>query len=353
MPQIKLLKQPGYVYDLMFVFYLKYNTEYCMENFVSSQKKAEQQSFYEQILKDFTPLSDDLYVFFHALKNGKCFLSNQYFGRYKKHFINDYNVAFLQNKLSNYSKVVKRLLNFYFYELSAEEIEEYLVSQEKLFDLIKSSEYSFEEKSHLYEFFVNPVSYIQKLQYELLAQEVKLATYYEKHYNRIFDVYNSLSVDILVEQLEPIDDYGFLKDEGQQLYLSFCLLNQLFINCLFTEDAGVALLGINYLDSVVNLQSKQPMVKLDEFGSALGEESRVRMLDFMLEREEITCKDLERTFNFSGSTAYHHLTILLRYGVVKTRNEGKTVLYSVNQTHFDAVVKALKKYTTEGKKTKL
>ena len=94
------------------------------------------------------------------------------------------------------------------------------------------------------------------------------------------------------------------------------------------------------------------MVKLDEFGSALGEESRVRMLDFMLERKEITCKDLERTFNFSGSTAYHHLTILLRYGVVKTRNEGKTVLYSVNQTHFDAVVKVLKKYTTEGKTIK-
>ena len=39
MPQIRLLKEPGYIYDLIFIFYLKFNTKLCINNLDSNDKK--------------------------------------------------------------------------------------------------------------------------------------------------------------------------------------------------------------------------------------------------------------------------------------------------------------------------
>lgn len=50
--------------------------------------------------------------------------------------------------------------------------------------------------------------------------------------------------------------------------------------------------------------------------------------ELLLQRSEVTCKDLEKIFNFSGSNAYHHITLLIKIGALKIRNEGKTIYYS-------------------------
>ena len=349
MPNIKLIKEPGYIFDLLFIFFLKYNTEYCMEMFVNKKKETEDKEFYQRILKDFSPISDDLYVFFHAQKNGRCFFSYSYFTHYKKQFTSSYNFEFLQKELSNYPELIQRLIRFYFYELTDEDVENCVNSNVTLFEIIKKSDYSDTEKSRLYEFFMNPIPYIQKLQYELMTKEIQLSVYYEKNYSLIFDAYNGLTVDLLIDQLKPIKDYSFMKNEETHLYISFGLLNSELINIIRANEGVVAVLGIDYLKGGKEIEEKKISIKIDEFGSALSEESRVKMLDMMLERGEITCKDLERSFNFSGSTAYHHLTILLKYGVIKTRNEGKTILYSVDNKSFDAVIDALSKYSSNKK----
>ena len=60
---------------------------------------------------------------------------------------------------------------------------------------------------------------------------------------------------------------------------------------------------------------------LEDMCGALSETSRIQILKLLLEREELTCKDLEKIFNFSGSTAYHHITLLSKSGAVKIRTE--------------------------------
>ena len=346
MPAIKLAKQPGYIYDLLFVFYLKYNKEYCLDNFVNKKSDKDDKEFYEQILKMFSPISDDLYVFFHALKNGKCFVSSNYFDSFKNSFTSDFDISFLQKALSDYSEVVKQAIYFYFHALSSEDVEKAIGSSVYLFEIIKKSSYSDEEKSRLYEFFINPIPYIQKLQYELMVKELQLSNYYEKHYALILDSYNSLTFEKLNEQVKPLKDIDFIKADKQQLILSFCLLNKNCVSFISVTEGVVYLLGYDYVATIGYIKDRSISIKLDEFGSALAEESRVRMLDLMLEKGEISCKDLERIFNFSGSTAYHHLMTLAKYGVIKTRNEGKTILYSVNTKCFDVVIDVLSKYSS-------
>lgn len=63
---------------------------------------------------------------------------------------------------------------------------------------------------------------------------------------------------------------------------------------------------------------------LEAFCDVLGETSCLHILKLLLEREEVTCKDLEKIFNLSGSTAYHHITLLTKIGAIKVRNEGNT-----------------------------
>ena len=106
------------------------------------------------------------------------------------------------------------------------------------------------------------------------------------------------------------------------------------------------MLGHDYLEILDEAIKNNPNHPLQDLCYALGEESRVQILDLLLTRSEVTCKDLERIFNFSGSTAYHHLTLLVRVGAVKIRNEGKTIYYSLNRKYFDMMSTMMKKYTS-------
>lgn len=345
MQNIKLVKDPGYLNDLNYIFFSYFNKEYCLQHHINKDDVEGEKAHYEQIAKLFGAIPDDLYVFFHALENGIGFFHFNYISKYKAHFTLDYDFSFVQKELSNYSKVVERLIRFYFPNINKEEAQHLVESREELFELVKRSAYSDTEKSRLYEFFMMPVSYIQKLQYELMAKELLLSAYYEKNYSHILDTYNGLSYEIIAKQIEPLEITGLLINEQDELYLSFCLINKNYVNFSPLENGFVCLFGYDYLCTINYLQSRQEKFKLDDIGSALSEASRVQILELMQERGEINCKELERVFNFSGSTAYHHLSLMLKYGVIKTRNIGKTIYYSVNQECFEALIGYLKKFT--------
>ena len=49
----------------------------------------------------------------------------------------------------------------------------------------------------------------------------------------------------------------------------------------------------------------------------------------------------------SGTNAYYHLTILIKANVVRTRNQGRLVIYSLNREYFDFVGDLLQKYQSK------
>ena len=345
MQNIKLLKEPGYITDLNYIFFFHFNKEYCLAHHINDNDVEKEKAHYEQISNLFGAIPDDLYVFFHALDNGIGFFGLNYINKYQSHFTSDYNLSLVQKELSNHSKVIERLIRFYFPDLHKVDAAALVNSRERLFDFVKISDYSDTEKSRLYEFFMSPASYIQKLQYELMKKDVLLTAYYEKNYSRILETYNGLSYEIIFEQLKSLDINNPLTNAQEELYLSFCLINKNYVNFCPVGNGFVCLFGYDYVARIDFLQNRQTKFKLDDIGSALSEASRVQILDIMQERGEINCKELEKIFNFSGSTAYHHLSLMLKYGVIKTRNIGKTIYYSVNEACFENLIQYLKKYT--------
>ena len=119
------------------------------------------------------------------------------------------------------------------------------------------------------------------------------------------------------------------------------------INLFFIPEGALYILGYDYLSVLDFVKEQNKDVDLQGLGNALCEESRVKILLLLLEQKEVTCKDLERLFSFSGSTAYHHMTMMVRIGLIKTRNEGKTIFYSLNRKYFDTIIGILSKFSNK------
>ena len=335
--KIQLLKEPGYIYDLNFIFCLKFNTQLYIDTLPNDSKKEENVKYFKEILNRFDDIPNDLYVFFHAIETGRAFLPTFYFNPYKNQFSTTYNFKYLQEKLSDHNKLIRNLIKFYFHDFDNDAVEQCVSSLNQMFSAIKTSAYSEEEKNKLYEFFIDPSRYIQLLQYELVTKETMLSEYYKNNYQTIIDTYNKTTIELLCEQMRKIKDLTFIKSE-RNVGVSFCLLNKFCINHFPLEDGYISLLGYQYVNILTFVKNKNKEPDLCSLGTALCEESRIKILNFMLAREEVSCKDLEKEFSFSGSTAYHHINIMTKSGLVKTRNIGKTILYSLNEKYLNNII---------------
>ena len=107
------------------------------------------------------------------------------------------------------------------------------------------------------------------------------------------------------------------------------------------------MLGSDYIDALQYLSDIKLVPSLNEFGTALSEENRVSILQLIHDRKEVTIKDVEQALDMAGTNAYYHLSLMIRTGMLKTRNQGRTVLYSINRNYFDMLSKAINIYSQE------
>lgn len=349
MPNTKLIKEPGFIYDLFYVFSLYFNMDYHLAHDLISGKSETDSEFFRKIVQDFSPFSDDLLLFFYLKKNGRGFMTSCCFTPYKDAFAAGYSFEFLLNKLSDHNQLIANIIDFYFPDISGEDILKHKNSIVELSKLIDSSDYEELIKRKLYSFFISPEPVIGKLIYELMSKKVLLEEYYEKNYAAILDVQNDISFDSLKKDLCSFYKIEFLEKECESIFVSVCLINKNCFNFMYCKETPILLLGYDYKESIISYNAQKGLPSLKELGDVLTEQNRIAILDLMLEREEITIKDLERLLSFTGSTAYYHLTMMMRVRMVKARNQGRTVLYSINEKYFDAISEMLRKYSKREK----
>ena len=63
---------------------------------------------------------------------------------------------------------------------------------------------------------------------------------------------------------------------------------------------------------------------------AISDENRLRILDYLKEKER-TASELLEIMDFGQSTLSHHMKILVEAGVVNARRQGKWVYYHVDE----------------------
>lgn len=75
------------------------------------------------------------------------------------------------------------------------------------------------------------------------------------------------------------------------------------------------------------------MRKLAEFYKALGDETRLKIIQMLAEKEMCVCEVIDR-LNLSQPAISHHLKILRQAGLVQDTKEGKWVYYALKESAF-------------------
>lgn len=346
MKQLKFIREPGYIYDLIFIFVYHFNKNYCLSNYVNYDKQNEDIDFFNASMYEFSKIiSDKMRIFFHIKEHGKCFFSESYFKPYENKFSSEYSYMYLQNLLLNNGEVIKKIYSYYFPEGDQNSVVGENIEIIDISNLIDESSYDENIKINLYSFFINPEPILQKLRNELSAINVLLTKYYEKNYQMIIDFQNDISYDKLEANFDKVNTQKYTLSSYEKIYFSVCLLSKNCIKSHFIENEAIVLLGYDYEDAITYYISKESNISLDEVANVLSEKNRIDILDIILKKEEISIRDLENELNISGTNAYYHITMMLKANMLKSRNQGKTVLYSLNKKQFGSIIKHLKKYS--------
>ena len=79
---------------------------------------------------------------------------------------------------------------------------------------------------------------------------------------------------------------------------------------------------------------------------AMSDENRLRILDYLKEKEHNASQLLEK-LDFGQSTLSHHMGLLLDAGVVESRRHGKWTIYRLNPSAYQKMTDWMKTYLEE------
>lgn len=279
---IKFIKDPGYLYDLIFIFALYFNEEYCHTNFINKSKSAEDIKHFKKVLEEFGSISDELLLFFYINQDNyaSTFMTTFYYHPYKDKLLDgSYNLSMLQNELLKYDEVIDNVLKFYFQNVSDEMLNQCKTSLTVANTLIRESGYDSCVKNALYSFLIDPVSTIQRLSYELMTKEFLLSKQYEKHYADLFSLQEKFDYATVSAGLKDCGAHSIDIDFASEIVISFSYNNKNHIRVDYNnEDKVLLTLGVDYIDSIRFLSETKTAPNLHEFGTAISEKNRVAIL---------------------------------------------------------------------------
>lgn len=344
MKDVKFITEPGYLYDLLFLFAVHFNKEYFLVNMINYNQSAEDTEYLNRLYLEHESIPEDLLPFFYIRDGEKCFMTEHYFDPYEPIFATTFSLATIQDALRDYDEVVSRVLKFYFRDRDEKMLAGCKNSIADISRLIKESNYSDRVKSSLYGFFIDPIPAIQKLSYELMTRDILLSQQYEKNFRRLSDLQQQFDMEKTTNNLKQCTSR--CSPEGfDVVYVTFCLVNKNCIKEYFLKNQFIFMLGSDYNNTFDFIIFRNNTPELDKFGNALAEKNRVEILEFLRRKGEITIRDIEQELGFTGTNAYYHLSLMIKANMVKTRNQGRTVLYSINKRYFDAIRGILSRYT--------
>lgn len=345
MKNIKFIEEPGFVYDLMFMFMLYFNKDNCVTKCINYNKSESDAEYYSGLLSDLENVPEELFPFFWQKPDGSSFITSYYFEKYKSNFSSDYSFEMLKSELSNRQKLFENMIDFYFPGTKKRDKEELGRSITYASKFVKSSSYSDTVKSGLYLFFINPGEAVDILIAELNAKAALLRDRFNKSTSRIQRLQEAFNAEDFIKKLNCVNEEQIDAEDIEYVYVSYCVSdkNNVWFN-VYEEDELVVILGYDCMEALDYMVERSSVPELYVFGNAIAEKNRVEILNMMLEKGEITVKEIEKRLGLTGTNAYYHLMLMIKANMLKTRVQGRVVFYSINNHYFTTIKAVLNKY---------
>lgn len=344
------IKEPGHIYDLFFTFMLYFNKETMIERCINYNKAIEDTEYLKNLSLDIPRLPRELYLFFYLPNGGRhCFITEYYYAPYlsKLSFPDEYNLAFVQNELSNYDKVIDNVIKYYFGDLPDEILTKCKSSIKEISKLISASEYSGEVKTSLFSFFIDPVSVIQKLVVELLSMNFFVEKKFDKYASVLTKIQKKTDFEALKQKLSMLSDFGCRTKKPDTVAISICQAAKNAVHVFCENSNAVILLGENFDSYIDYLINKNSIPDISAFCTAICDKNRVDMLNYIHKNGQVTIKDIENELMLTGTNAYYHISLMLKANILKSRNEGRIIFYSINENVFLSISKIFSEYANK------
>lgn len=72
-----------------------------------------------------------------------------------------------------------------------------------------------------------------------------------------------------------------------------------------------------------------------KFFRALANEERIEIVKLLKKNDEMAAQEVEKHFYLEQSTTSHHLNMLKRAGITKSRKDGRNIYYSIDEDEFN------------------
>ena len=337
--ELKYYHDPGFVYDLIFAYNVHFNFERTLEVYSKAMDKEEAIEYLNGIDERFAPFPENLSVFFRNNDAGRNFISFCYFSGLDSHKLCDLSFRSFISQFDDREEFIKKLIGFYFSDYDFAVGTPNLASA--LSEVIDSSKYDPEIKCDLYSFIVDPEKKIRELIYSLIEKEWVLKEYYKEEYSKILEFQNT---NRFPETLWSIINHNGRYESMMPVVLpySVTLLHCFDIWVRGEEKVEFALVGYRCHEWIAKRDAADFIPDARTFGEIISEPNRLGMIEAIKEKGEVSQKELEKKLDLTSPTAYYHLSMMQRSKMLKVRNKGKFVFYSLNREYFEKIMTVIK-----------
>lgn len=345
----KYLKEPGYISDLIFLFCIYFNKKHILNSFVNYDKAKEDITFYNEIYNKIGLVPSKLALFFHFKIDTGCLISKYYLCKQADIFLEDEPVTVKRfTELFQDTKRMTEAVNkFYFPKAEQEEMEQ--MSLQDIAEMLETMDYSNDLKYQILNYYIRPEDTIQLLIDMMREKEPIVQEYYKKFEDTLQQMVEEFDIYQTIENLKRVPGRQYSLELFDPIYYSVCVLNKICVQFLYLETDVITLLGWDYPQFLAFLLHQSEEIELDLCGKILSEENRIKIIDRLLERGEITKAEVVNMLGISMTATHYHMDMMVQARMLTVRNEGRTMYHSLNRKYFDQVIDMLMKYSTKKK----
>jgi ArsR family transcriptional regulator len=327
------LKEPCFVYDLIYAICLSINKDSIFSE-LKRQKLANEEdlSFYDSLISQCGKLPEDIIPFFYIEKNGPCFLTLFYL--LNKTDFERYSIQTLLSELKDLELLKNNLSEFYFGSKNR--------YNDDYMSLIEKADLSLNLKYRITRVFAN-LSNSSRLVISIVEKVIPIINeIYMGFDNIIKDKIMMLSENDRIEKLYKFNEIN--KNYNTNLFISISIINRFGCLAIF-HDNDFFLLGDDFINKIDTLfENNNIEINMPALGKILSEPIRLKILSLLKEYHEIYTGELCEILDMSLTAVFYHVNMMLLEKMLKTRNEGRKVFYSINNDYFDALSKEFLKF---------